>query len=112
MINGRALKRTLSIDFNLYTDNDAGFKQQLIDLMIENLQELQHAYGASVEQKDSTCFSKACHKVKTTIIMLEDKELIALIEDLKRFDANAEKVPLLNGLCTEIIDSLLLERNC
>jgi hypothetical protein len=108
-INASTVKRALFIDFNLYADNDPAFKQELIGLMVDNLQELQQALHISVEQKDPEFFLKACHKATTTLIMLEDKELNALVEDLKIKEADEARISLLNKLSAEIISSLLSE---
>lgn len=109
--NGHLLKRILSIDFSDYAGDDTAFKQELIGLMIENLQELQNVYRRSFKQKDSSLFLKVCHKVKTTVLMLEDKELIALVEELKNGEPDLERVSLLSALCGEIIDCLSAESN-
>jgi len=103
-------KRKLFIDFDLYADNDPDFKQELIELMIDNLQELQQAYRLSAEQHDPQIFLKACHKVKTTLCMLEDIELQAVVEDLKHPGMTQDKVFLFNKLSAEIIASLLAEK--
>jgi hypothetical protein len=104
------IKRPLVVDFDLYADNDPDFKQELIELMVDNLEELLEAYKTSVEQKDPPFFSKACHKVKTTLVMLEDKELDALVEDLKTMEADETRAFLLKKICEEIIASLWLEK--
>ena len=70
--------RELYVDFALYADNDPEFKAELIDGMIENLEELEQAYFQSLTQQDPTYLKKACHKVQTTLSMLDDKELNAV----------------------------------
>lgn len=104
-------KRTLFIDFDLYAEDDAAFKQELIELMIENLRELQQSYGLSVDGNDPEIFLKACHKVKTTLSMLADGELDAIVEELKSPGASPSKVALFEKLCAEIITSLSAERS-
>ncbi|HTE31314.1 MAG TPA: hypothetical protein VK666_13125 [Chryseolinea sp.] len=104
--NGSTVKRTLFIDFNLYADDDPEFKQELIELIIENLEELQQSYQTSIEQTELSFFLKACHKVKTTLVMLDDQELNALVEDLKNGEANGLRISLLKELCSAIIVSL------
>jgi hypothetical protein len=110
MIKGHILKRTLFIDFNLYVEDDAEFKEQLVELMIENLQELRETYRIAVEQKDLASFLKACHKVKTTMVMLDDKELNDLVDEIKIMDPDVIRFSLLNKLCGEIIASLSSEK--
>ena len=104
------LKRPLFIDFELYADNDPEFKLELIESMVDNLHELQKAYSYSVENKDPQFFSKTYHKVKTTIVMLEDDEFNKLIEELKNPAVDADKVSLFNKLIVEIIRSLSAEK--
>ena len=104
-------KRTLFIDFKLYADNDEAFKQELIELMIENLRELQQAYGLSVDRNDPEIFLKACHKVKTTLSMLADSELDAVVEELKSPGVSPSRVALFDKLTAEIIISLSAERS-
>ena len=111
MMNESISRRTLFIDFDLYADNDPDFKLELIQLMIENLEELQQAFILSVRQNDLQIFIKACHKVKTTLCMLADGELDAIVEDLKVPGINPEKVSLFNKLNVEIINSLSAEKS-
>ncbi len=99
-------KRALLIDFELYADNDPDFKRELITLMIDNLREVLAAYKASVKQSEPDIFSKACHKMKTTLVMLEDPELTAVVEDLKRPDAEPGNVSRFGKIIAELIESL------
>ena len=110
-INESKLSRTLFVDFELYADNDPDFKRELIDHMVDNLQELLQAYRTSIDQNDTTPFQKVCHKVKTTLVILEDDELNALVEDLKNMSVEGARISLLNKICAEIIASLLSEKN-
>lgn len=113
-INGSAWKRPLYVDFDSFTDNDPDFRRELIDHMVDNLRELVIAHQISAQQKDGTLFLKVCHKVKTTLVMLSDKELDLLIEIIKptynNSASNEEKGCSLEKLCAEIIKSLLSEK--
>ena len=104
------LQRALFIDFSLYTDDDPDFKEELIGLMIENLQELKQAYAQSVDQRDPKIFQKACHKVKPTLSMLADRDLDAVVEDLKNQGADQSQVVIFNKLSAAIMDSLSAEK--
>lgn len=110
-INESISKRILFIDFDLYAENDPDFKQELIELMIDNLQELQQAYDLSAEQHEPVFFLKACHKVKTTLSMLADVEFNVAVEDLKNPGVSAERISLFKKLSGEIIISLLTEKS-
>jgi hypothetical protein len=109
-INGSLWKRPLFIDFDSYTDSDQSFKGELIDHMVENLLELVTAYHSSIDQKDPTLFLSVCHKVKTTLVMLADKELDAAVETLAKTVGDEAKGSPLEKLVKEIISSLLAER--
>jgi hypothetical protein len=104
------LNRALFIDFDLYAENDPVFKEELIDLIIENLRELQQTYNYSVERQDPGLFRRVCHKVSTTLSMLADQELDTVIEDLKNSNVDQARVSFFNKLSTGIIASLLSER--
>ena len=76
--------RPLSIDFDMYTEGDENFKREIILLMINNLVELQQALGAVQEQGSNiNSFHKACHKVASTLTMLDDTELMSEISKIK-----------------------------
>jgi hypothetical protein len=108
--NENTLNRALFIDFELYAENDPVFKEELIDMIIENLHELQQAYNYSVERHDPEVFRKACHKVKTTISMLADQEFDTVVEDLKSSKVDQSRVSFFNKLSAGIIASLLNEK--
>ncbi|HTF21566.1 MAG TPA: hypothetical protein VK658_25985 [Chryseolinea sp.] len=103
-------RRILFIDFSLYTDDDdPNFKQELIQLMTDNLKELHEAYRHTIEQNDPGHFVKACHKVTTTLIMLADQEFTDFVETLKTAERDEMKSIHLYRLCTEITASLSSE---
>lgn len=104
-------KRALSIDFAQFSDNDPAFKARLIDLMIENLAELEEGYYQTVNSKDPTFLLKAYHKVKTTLTMLDDKELDAVVEDLKDPGIGPAAISRYKRISAEITSSLLAEKS-
>lgn len=105
-VNVSKSKRELFVDFELYADNDPDFKRELVTLMIDNLTELHGAYKVSATQSDPVLFSKAVHKMKTTLVMLEDPELNTVIEDLKRPDAEPGNISRFGNIIAELIESL------
>lgn len=105
--NATTSNRPLFIDFELYADNDPEFKQELITGMIDNLNELLEALRASIKQNDRTIFSKSYHKMKTTLVMLEDPEFDAVIEDLRKPEVDPMHIPRFQNIVAEIISSLL-----
>jgi hypothetical protein len=104
--------RPLSIDFDLYTDGDADFKKELITLMIENLRELQKIQ----QQNDPALFLRVCHKVKSTLDILNDNDLTNVINHLsdaarKNEPSELKHVAQLHTLCEGLVRSLQEERN-
>jgi hypothetical protein len=102
--------RELYVDFALYTDDDPEFKAELIDGMIENLEELEEAYFESLTQQDPSYLRKACHKVQTTLSMLNDRELDAVIEKMKDPVLGIAAISSYKQLRTAITASLLAEK--
>src|SRR4051812_40145020 len=100
------MKRPLSVDFALHTDDDADFKKELIDLMIDNIKELRQALSQSRILLDITPYKKACHKVNSTIGILADPEFSMVVDEIKTSVDNGEKVGLFNSLCSQLIESL------
>src|SRR5258708_911369 len=83
--------RPLNINFNLYTEGDEKFKSELSYMFIENIRELRGSLHGSIDQQEPDIFFKACHKVKVTLSMLDDKEFIELISELKEQVSAAAK---------------------
>ncbi len=112
--------RPLLMDFDSYTDGDPNFKIELISLLIGNLRELQRSLFNAAAQKGFDFFLYTCHKVKSTVCMLQDKELEHAIEDLKALVMSGHgkvktlynsKLSQFNRLCDHVIESLKSESN-
>jgi hypothetical protein len=106
---GAPATRPLFIDFDAYTDGDEHFKKELVMLMIDNLLELQQTVQIVSMNNDAQRFHKTCHKIKATLEMLEDTELMDTIIQLKIMITDASRIALLERLCTDIIESLRRE---
>jgi hypothetical protein len=89
-----------------YTDGDPDFKQVLIPLIIENLLELQQALHWANERCDLSFFHKACHKASTTLDMLECKEFMDIVEELKANIGKSDSVTLFDKYVKGFIQSL------
>ena|SRR5688572_13760718 len=102
--------RPLYINFDQYTDGDADFKKELIYLMIENLREVQDSLVEATKKNNLEIFEKTCHKIKPTLSMLEDKDLLESIQVIKtEFENTVEKVQWVTSFttaCNQIIKSL------
>ncbi|HEY9005039.1 hypothetical protein [Ohtaekwangia sp.] len=98
--------RPLFIDFDAFTDGDPDFKKEITELMIDNLLEMQQVLAVASKQKDDVAFHKVCHKIKATLEMLEDKELLEIVEILKADVSHAEQAAQLDRVCRDIIVSL------
>ena len=102
--------RELYVDFALYTDNDPEFKAELIDGMIDNLEELEQAYFQSLTQQDPAFLRRAFHKVQTTLAMLNDTELNAVLEKMKDPAQGMGAIATYKQLKIAICASLLAEK--
>jgi hypothetical protein len=101
--------RPLFINFDLYTDGDADFKKELIYLMIDNLKEVQSSLVEATKKNKLEIFEKACHKIKPTLSMLDDNELLEVIQLIKSKFANEQNEELIANFtmaCMQIIVSL------
>jgi hypothetical protein len=104
-----ASSRALSIDFNVYTDGNDDFKKELVVLIIENLQELKDILPVAFQQNDPLLFERVCHKIKPTLEMLEDQELLSTIGQLKVMFTDQINITKLDIVCTELMESLSKE---
>jgi CheY-like chemotaxis protein len=110
--------RPLKIKFELYADGDADFKTELVLLMISNLRELEFASYKAYYTGDARLFQTITHKVKSTLILLDDQEFTCAVDDLKYTFTTGEKTPGLqqkinkfNYLAESIIKTLDKEMN-
>jgi hypothetical protein len=101
--------RLLHVDFDLHADDDLGFKNELIGLMIVNLHELRHALELSLQQMDMSYFRKACHKVSSTMSLLADSEFNEIVEALKK-DSGDLNIKRFNAIQAQLVQSLELEK--
>lgn len=103
-------QRRLSIDFNLYTEGDEAFKHELILVMISNIYELMQALQKGVELNDMGLFRKAYDKVHPTLLIIDDKEFMGVIHQLKFETLPSDKrntnISLFIKICESIIKSL------
>jgi hypothetical protein len=100
-------RRPLFIDFDIHTDGDQDFKKELIALMIDNIRELQSSFK-SIERNGHESFLKAVHKMKSTIEIINDKDLSELIVRFgnEQEVRKKENVVIFDSLCNQIVLSL------
>ncbi len=109
--------RPLNINFDAYSDGeDEEFKRELLKLMKGSVLELQVAAGESYSVRNAEIFKRAAHKAKSTLILINDQELIASVDDFKQHlievtdglmnELNPAKKDKLNELCDCIVESL------
>jgi hypothetical protein len=83
--------------------------------MIDNLKEVQNALVEATKTNKLEIFEMTCHKIKPTLSMLEDKDLLESIQSIKsEFSNTAEKkqwVSSFTTACNQIIKSLQKETN-
>lgn len=85
-------ERPLRIRFDLFSDSTSEFRLELVSLMIRNLRELQQAAYTTYYTSESRSFGKACHKVKSTLMLLDDNEFVFAVDDLRiNFDQLANQ---------------------
>jgi len=88
-----------------YTDGDPD-KVVWMKLIIGNLQELKQTLSQAILQNDPTPFSKACHKSKIPLVMLNIDELSNTSEELIKTIPAQEKSRLFINLCDKLIQNL------
>jgi CheY-like chemotaxis protein len=87
--------RPLRIKFDLYNGSDDGFKAELVQLMMNNIQELQHSCYKAFYSGETRAYQIVAHKVKSTLILLDDREFMYLVDDLKHAFQIAERQSIL-----------------
>src|SRR5258706_4939015 len=75
--------RPLAIDFDKYTDGNPNYKYELILLLIGNILELIQSLHIAIDQNNQEIFKNVYQRVKPTLSMLNDEELMNVMEELK-----------------------------
>ena len=105
--------KTLSIDFDVYTEGDDAFKRELVLLMLSNIYEFMQSLQKAIEYNDMGIFRKVYHKIKPTLSIIDDKDFFNLIEELKfetlPSDKRNSNISLFTKFCERIIGGLGME---
>ncbi len=80
------------------TDGDVEFRKELAQLLANNVIELMTSIESTLEKNDPEIFSRSVHKTKTTLSILNDKELLDRISIIQ----SKLKEPSNNGLSDEV----------
>ena len=104
--------RPVSIKFDFFQNTDANFKCELASMMAENIIELEESLFKSFYAADKKSFHATVHKVKSTLLLLNDHEYDYIVENLKECllssdrKAITEKINRFSILSQGIIKSL------
>jgi len=107
--------RPLYIQFDNYTDGNPDYKLELINLISANIKELQQAVHNAYHLKQFHAYQNVAHKVKSSILLLNDPELTTLYEEVKTIfksmdsDPGIERVNRFIKLLAETLKSLEME---
>jgi len=102
--------RPLNIDFNLHIAGDLKFKSEFIRLLIANMNELHQAWRTAIETNEETLFKRASHKVKPTLLILNDPELSSVVDALNVTMSDIKTNLQFNKICIAVIQSLEAEK--
>jgi CheY-like chemotaxis protein len=106
--------RPLQLNFEAYAE-DADFKLSLITLIIGNIRELQQATYKAFYAREVQAFKSVSHKVKSSLILLNDEEFTTLTDNMAHDFASdnastsIENINVFNRLSESIIKSLTKE---
>lgn len=65
------------------TDGDVEFRKELAQLLANNVNELMTSIESALEKNDPEIFTRSVHKTKTTLSILNDKELLDRISAIQ-----------------------------
>ncbi|GHN02184.1 hypothetical protein WSM22_36730 [Cytophagales bacterium WSM2-2] len=113
-----AMRRPLFVNFDLHTDGNADFKDELLPLLISNLEELQEAIVKAGVLSDAKVLRKALHKAKTVTTMLNDPDLNRSAQEINTHCSAGTPVAsfqreldYLYNICGQVRESLIMEIN-
>jgi CheY-like chemotaxis protein len=75
--------RPVQIRFDLFQQSDSKFERDLLVLMVQNIRDLELACFKAYYAKDTRSYQAAAHKVKSTLVLLNDNAYSYTIEHLK-----------------------------
>jgi CheY-like chemotaxis protein len=111
-LNAKSVYRPLHVPFENYTDGESKYKLELIHLIMANIRELQHAVHCAYHLKEFYAYQNVSHKVKSSILLLNDPELTQSFEYIKTIfktkdsDPGIDKVNKFIRLLSDVLKSL------
>ncbi len=112
VINPLVEPRPINIKFDFFQNADTKFRYDLTLLMAQNIRELEESLFKSFYTADKRGFHSTAHKVKSTLILLNDQEYDYLVDNLKESlpttdrKALTEKINRFSVLSESILKSL------
>ena len=94
------------IDLDPYTEGDHQLKKVLAGLMIENILDLNQSFHHARMENTPDLYQRACHKVKTTLHMLNNAKLLALSDILKQGSRDLALIRQFDAVCFQAVESL------
>ena len=73
-----------NIDLHPYAEGDPEFTRELAGLMIQNIRDLEDSLSRSIRERKPEFYTAACHKVKVTVDMVNDRDFSAVVEALRK----------------------------
>ena len=104
--------KKLYINFGNYTNGDSRYKLELINLIAANIRELQQAVHNAYHLKQIHVYQNTATKVKSSVLLLNDSELMLLYEEVKIIfksidnDPGIEKVNQFIKCLADVLKSL------
>lgn len=107
--------RPLHIRFDAYgAGDDKEFKYELMVLMTGSIGELKSAAQNAFSQGETDRLKKAVHKAKSTLMLINDPELLQVVDDLSGTISTGngsdghkrEVLSRFNQVCDSIVESL------
>jgi CheY-like chemotaxis protein len=104
--------RPVKLKFDFFQAEES-FEKELIFLIIRNMKALEYASFQSYYTRDINPYQTATHKSKSTVLLLDDKEYLFVVEDLhaafvrnESSESLQEKINRLSAISQSILKSL------
>ena len=96
----------MAIDLNPYTEGDDHLKRVLAGLMIEDILDLNQSFHHARIENKPDLYERSCHKVKTTLHMINNAKLQAFSDILKQGSNDMTLIRQFDAACFQVIKNL------